>query len=200
MDAWWEAKSQKDVLIRALLSFSVIIISWFIWAHKKAVHWNSKLPPGPRGLPIVGNLPFIHPELHMYFSNLTNKYGPIIKVKLGSNLVIVLSSTELAEVVLKEFDSTFADRYPTVATMVMSYGGSDMGFANGLQWRNARSFCVREILNKETLDSFSTLCQQEIRRTLRSLYAKVKTTVLLRQEIRMSMLNMILNMTDQKKI
>ncbi|KAI3854355.1 hypothetical protein MKW92_022097, partial [Papaver armeniacum] len=81
-----------------------------------------------------------------------------------------------------------------------------MGFANGLQWRNARSFCVREILSKDTLNSFSTLCQQEIRRTLRSLYAKVNTPVLLRQEIHMSMLNMILNMllggtfNDEEKI
>ncbi|KAI3921338.1 hypothetical protein MKW92_037542, partial [Papaver armeniacum] len=143
---------------------------------------------------------------HMYFANLTNKYGPIIKVKLGSNLVIVLSSAELAEVVLKEFDSTFANRFPTIAGMVISYGGSDMGFANGLQWRNARSFCVREILSKDTLNSFSTLCRQEIRRTLRSLYAKVNTPVLLRQEIHMSMLNMILNMllggtfNDEEKI
>ncbi|KAI3915431.1 hypothetical protein MKW98_022389, partial [Papaver atlanticum] len=90
--------------------------------------------------------------------------------------------------VLKEFDSNFANRYLTVAGAIMSHGGS-----NGLQWRNVRSFCVREFLSKDTLNSFSTLRQQEIRRTLRSL-SKVNTPVYIRQEMHLTMLNVIMNM------
>ncbi|XP_026411461.1 cytochrome P450 750A1-like isoform X1 [Papaver somniferum] len=76
----------------------------------------------------------------------------------------------------------------------MSHGGSDISFANGLQWRKVRSFCVREFLSKDTLNSLSTLRQQEIRRTLRSLYAKVNTLVYIRQEMHPTMLNVIMNM------
>ncbi|KAI3961713.1 hypothetical protein MKW98_024480, partial [Papaver atlanticum] len=90
--------------------------------------------------------------------------------------------------VLKEFDSNFANRYLTVAGAIMSHGGS-----NGLQWRNVHSFCVREFLSKDTLNSFSTLRQQEIRRTLRSL-SKVNTPVYIRQEMHLTMLNVIMNM------
>ncbi|KAI3918292.1 hypothetical protein MKX01_041612 [Papaver californicum] len=121
MGTWsllWEA-NQNNELVRAIFTFSIILIaiSWYLWVHKTPVDRSSRLPPGPLGVPTVGNLPFIHPELHRYFAKLTIKYGAIIKFKIGSKLVIVLGSPELAEVVLKEFDSTFANRDPTVAAM-----------------------------------------------------------------------------------
>ncbi|KAI3918293.1 hypothetical protein MKX01_041613, partial [Papaver californicum] len=197
---------QIDELTRAVLTFSVIVIAilWYIWVRTKQVH---KLPPGPPGLPIVGNIPFIDPELHAYFAKLTNKYGPIIKLKLGSRLLIVLGSPELAAVVMKEFDSTFANRAPTVAGMTIGYNGSDMVFADyGPHLRNVRALCVREILSKSALDSFSTLRQQEVRRCLRSLYSKVNTPVDIRDEMFLIMLNVIMNMmwggtfSDEDKI
>ncbi|MCL7046180.1 hypothetical protein MKW94_005551, partial [Papaver nudicaule] len=192
-----EAKNQNQELTRAVLTFSVIVIaiSWYIWVRKKQVHWNSKLPPGPPGLPIVGNIPFIDPELHKYFAKLTNQYGPICKLKLGSKLLIVLGSPELAAVVMKEFDVTFANRDPTVAAKIIGYGGSDLVFANyGPHLKNVRALCVREILSKSALDAFSTLRQQEVRKTLRSLYAKVNTPVNIREEMFLIMLNVMMNM------
>ncbi|KAI3921337.1 hypothetical protein MKW92_037541, partial [Papaver armeniacum] len=96
---------------------------------------------------------------------------------------------------MKELDSTFANRDPSVAAMSFSYGGADMTFANyGPHWRNVRALCVREIMSKNTLDSFSTLRRQEIRRTLRSVYSKVNTTVNIRQEMFLTMLNVIMSM------
>ncbi|MCL7038605.1 hypothetical protein MKW94_019551, partial [Papaver nudicaule] len=196
--AWlWEAKNQKEELIQAFVTFSIILIaiSWYLWVRKRPADWNSRLPPGPLGLPIVGNIPFIDPELHRYFAILSIKYGPIVKLKLGSKLVIVLGSPELAEVVLKEFDSTFDNRDPTVAAMSFSYGGADMVFAKyGPHWRNVRALCVREIMSKNTLDSFSTLRKQEIRKTLRRFYAKVNSAVSIRQEMHLTMLNVIMSM------
>ncbi|KAI3921335.1 hypothetical protein MKW92_037539 [Papaver armeniacum] len=206
MEALWEAKIQHSELTRAVLTFSVIIIaiSWCIWVRKKQL---DKLPPGPPGLPIVGNIPFIDPELHRYFAKLTKKYGPIFKLKLGSRLVVVLGSPELAAVVMKEFDSTFANRAPTVAGMTIGYNGSDMVFADyGPHLRNVRALCVREILSKSALDSFSTLRQQEVRRCVRSLYAKVNTPVNIRDEMFLIMLNVVMNMmwggtfNDEEKI
>ncbi|KAI3858608.1 hypothetical protein MKX03_005656, partial [Papaver bracteatum] len=200
MEVWpwlWEAKNHIDELTRACFTISIILaaITWYLWVRKKPVDRNSRLPPGPLGLPVVGNIPFIDPELHRYFAKLTNKYGPIFKLKIGSKLVIVLGSPELAEAVLKEFDSTFANRAPTVAAMSFSYGGADMVFAEyGPHLRSVRALCAREILSKNSLDSFSTLRKQEIRRTLRSIYVKVNSTVDIRQEMYLTMLNVIMNM------
>ncbi|KAI3962403.1 hypothetical protein MKW98_010954, partial [Papaver atlanticum] len=205
----WEAKIQHSELIRAVLISPVIVVafSWYVWVCMKQIHLNSKLPPGPPGLLIVGNIPFIDPELHTYFAKLTNKYGPIFKLKLGSRLLIVLGSPELAEVVMKKFDSTFANRAPTIAGMILGYNGSDMVFTKyGPHLRNVRALCVREILSKSSLDSFSALRQQEVRRCLRSLYAKVNTPVNIREEMFLIMLNVITNMmwgstfNDEEKV
>ncbi|XP_026380463.1 cytochrome P450 93A3-like isoform X2 [Papaver somniferum] len=79
--------------------------------------------------------------------------------------------------------------------MSLSYGGADMVFAEyGPHLRNVRALCAREILSKNTLDSFSALRKQEIQRTLRSIYAKVNSAVDIRQEMYLTMLNVIMNM------
>ncbi len=43
-----------------------------------------KLPPGPRGLPIVGYLPFLGSKPQVTFQNLAKKYGPLMYVQMGS--------------------------------------------------------------------------------------------------------------------
>ncbi|KAL0542163.1 hypothetical protein IC582_022256 [Cucumis melo] len=39
------------------------------------------LSPGPRGLPLVGYLPFLSPNLHHTFADLAKIYGPIFKLR-----------------------------------------------------------------------------------------------------------------------
>ena len=61
------------------------------------VYWHQRpkrLPPGPRGLPIVGYLPFLgeRPEKVVY--NLTKKYGKILTVRMGTEDTVILNDYE----------------------------------------------------------------------------------------------------------
>lgn len=70
-----------------------------------------KLPPGPRGLPIIGNLGELsgaHP--HVTLMNLAHKYGPLMYLKLGQRDCIVVSSPEMAKEFLKNQDANFCGR------------------------------------------------------------------------------------------
>lgn len=53
------------------------------------------LPPGPWGLPILGSLPYLKGDLHLFFRDLTHKYGSLISTRLGSQLVVVLSDYKM---------------------------------------------------------------------------------------------------------
>ncbi|XP_010531548.1 PREDICTED: cytochrome P450 93A3-like [Tarenaya hassleriana] len=181
-----------DVVLTPVVVFSVL---WYIRLLTKPK--LPPLPPGPPGLPIVGNLPFLSPELHTYFEGLAGKYGPIFKLRLGAKLAVVVSSPETAREVLKTHDVTFANHDVPVAGRVNTYGGVDiLWLPYGQEWRMLRKVCVSRMLSSATLDSSYALRRAEIRRTVRFLEDRGRSgsPVNLGEQIFMAILNVILQM------
>lgn len=91
---------------------------------------KNKVPPGPTGLPFIGNLhQFDSLAPHIYFWNLSKKYGKIFSLKLASVPIIVVSSSKLAKEVLKTQDLVFCSRPSLIGQQKLSYNGHDLGFA-----------------------------------------------------------------------
>ena len=58
------------------------------------VYWYRrpyKFPPGPRGLPFVGYLPFLSTKIQCDVLKLREKYGPILSVRMGLKDVVFLN-------------------------------------------------------------------------------------------------------------
>lgn len=82
-----------------LFTLAVILfaVSWFLWMLKhKSKGTVPPLPPGPRGLPIVGNLLSLDPELHTYFNTLAQTYDPILTIRFGSKVGVVVTLPTIA--------------------------------------------------------------------------------------------------------
>ncbi|KAE9456213.1 hypothetical protein C3L33_11882, partial [Rhododendron williamsianum] len=93
-----------------------------------------KLPPGPRRLPIIGNLFDIKPVRFQCFAEWAQVYGPIISVWTGSNLNVVVSSPELAREVLKENDQHLANRHRSRSVTNEGGGGGGGMVKVGMEW------------------------------------------------------------------
>lgn len=182
------------------LVFSSIIgflaVAWILLLIiKKSSNKNPPLPPGPRGLPLLGNLLALDPELHTYFAKLAQTYGPIYKLKLGKKIGIVISSPALAREVLKDQDTTFANRDMPVAGKEAAYGGADIVWTPyGPEWRMLRKVCVREMLSSSTLDSVYGLRRSEIRQTVGYLYGKAGSPVNIGEQMFLTVMNVITGM------
>ncbi|KAF7850598.1 hypothetical protein BT93_L5202 [Corymbia citriodora subsp. variegata] len=124
---------------------------------------KKKLPPGPRGFPILGNLPLLGKNPHRDLQKLARKYGPIMYLRLGFVPTIVVSSPEAAELVLKTHDLVFASRPPQEAMKHMLYGQRNMSFSPyGPYWRNIRKMCTLELLSNAKINSFASIRREEI--------------------------------------
>ncbi|XP_077235611.1 flavonoid 3'-monooxygenase CYP75B137-like [Tasmannia lanceolata] len=191
----WEEINQKEETKLMVCVALVIAIIGYAWMAKRSCKGKLKLPPGPQGLPLVGNLPFLDSQLHIYFTSLAKSYGPIIKLWLGSKLCVVVSSPSMAQAILKDHDTIFANRDVPVAALTISYGCQGLAWSPyGPHLTMLRKVCVREIMNKRNLDSFYTLRRREVRQMVSDIYAKIGTPVNLREMMFLTVLNVIMSM------
>ncbi|XP_004295902.1 PREDICTED: geraniol 8-hydroxylase-like [Fragaria vesca subsp. vesca] len=172
-----------------------LVALWFAWLYYKRSDSNARLPPGPRGLPLVGNLLSLDPELHSYFAGLAHTYGPIYKLRLGTKLAVVITSPSLARQVLKDHDVIFANHDVPAAGLAATYGGSDIAWTPyGPEWRMLRKVCVLQMLSKTTLDSVHDLRRKQVLRTVGFFYGRVGSPVNVGERTFLNTLNVVTNM------
>ncbi|KAJ0968500.1 hypothetical protein J5N97_025417 [Dioscorea zingiberensis] len=180
---------------RMALTFFFFLLSTIIFILHRKSEKTKGMPPGPRGLPLVGYLPFLRPDLHSCFADLAKIFGPVMMMKLGSRQCLILSSPEAAKEVLRDHDATFANHDMTVAVSIITFGGQDMAFQPyGPLWRALRKACVRELLNAQTLDSFRTLRQQEVILMAKELHRRAGKPVAVGQMVFVTSFNVITSM------
>lgn len=63
---------------------------------------NVKQPPGPRGLPVLGYLPFLGKQAHVKLNQLAQKFGSIYQIAMGPYNAVVLSDPELIRKCFRE--------------------------------------------------------------------------------------------------
>ncbi|KAK9123642.1 hypothetical protein Sjap_013244 [Stephania japonica] len=127
--------------------------------------WRSKqtnLPPSPPKLPLIGNFHQLSKRIHHSLKDLSQKYGPIMLLHFGQVPVVVVSSSSLAEEILKTHDAVFSNRSPMTTAKILMYGCVDIGFAPYNESRLLRKICVMELLSVRTVKTFKTAREEEV--------------------------------------
>ncbi|KAJ0097955.1 hypothetical protein Patl1_28803 [Pistacia atlantica] len=129
------------------------------------------LPPSPPSFPIIGHLQYLRrPPIHRTLHKLSQKYGPIISLWFGSRLVVIVSSSSLAEECFTKHDTIFANRPLFLTGKHIGYNSSTLVAAPyGDYWRNLRRICTLEIFSSNRLNSFSNIRKDELKHLLQTL-------------------------------
>jgi len=129
---------------------------------------NPPFPPGPRGLPIIGNLHQLNTSaLPLQLWKFSTKYGPIFSLKLGLRPAIVVSSPKLAKEVMKDHDLQFCGRPRLLGQQKLSYNGVDIAFSPyNSYWREMRKICVVHILSSIRVSNFSSIRHFEVKQMM----------------------------------
>lgn len=160
------------------LSFVLIPFFVFLLFHWLTKYYNPKtfaykLPPGPRKLPLIGNLHqliFAGKLPHHGLQKLSHKHGPLMLLKLGEINTVVVSSSNLAKEVMKTHDVVFANRPKLLSPQILAYGFKDIVFSPyGDYWRQMRKICVLELLSAKRVQSFSYIREDEAKKFIQSI-------------------------------
>ncbi|GLJ27040.1 hypothetical protein SUGI_0530190 [Cryptomeria japonica] len=138
----------------------------------KVVQWKRyRLPPGPRALPVVGNLLDIGAVRFRCFYDWSKQYGPIISVWFGSTLNVIVSNTELAKEVLKEHDQQLADRPRSRSAEKFSRNGQDLIWADyGAHYVKVRKVCTLELFTPKRLEALRAVREDEVAAMVESIF------------------------------
>jgi len=162
----------------AAICIAVLLSTWMLF--RRIHRFNNKLkklPPGPRPWPIIGHLHMIGKLPHRNLALLSQRYGPLMSLRLGSVPTVIVSSAEMAQQFLKTHDHVFSSRPAMRCAKNMFYDSIDVTFAPyGHYWRLARRICVSELLSPKRLESFRFQREEEVSViTIRSLLEECAT-------------------------
>nr|ADJ57933.1 cytochrome P450 [Solanum torvum] len=144
-------------LIFTMLAFVISTIIYFL--SKKAKSKKLKLPPGPPGWPVVGNLLQVARSGKPFFQimrELRQKYGPIFTLRMGTRTMIILSNADLVHEALVQKGQVFASRPRENPTRsVFSCDKFSVNAAvYGPVWRSLRKNMVQNGLSSIRLKEF----------------------------------------------
>ncbi|XP_020576638.1 cytochrome P450 71A9-like [Phalaenopsis equestris] len=125
---------------------------------------KKKMPPGPWRLPILGNLHLFNANKpQQSFLSLSNKYGPLILLQLGSIPTLLISSRDIVEEIFTNHDLTFFNRPQLFVPKKLLYNFSSMAFApHNDMWRQARKIAMLELLGLHRVRSFEVVRREEV--------------------------------------
>nr|QUN00521.1 cytochrome P450 92A171 [Tripterygium wilfordii] len=188
-----------EVLSWAILALSLLAIHTLLSIIFTSPR-QSKLPPGPKPWPIIGNFNLIGPLPHQSLHKLSLRYGALMQLKFGSYPVVVASSADMAKQILKTNDQIFASRPKTAAGKYTTYNFQNITWAPyGPYWRQGRKIYLCELFSSRRLESYEYIRVQERRDFTSRLLALSGKPVVLKEQLSRLTLSIISRIVLGKK-
>lgn len=134
----WSLHFLVDTTFSECLFHTLLVTLTLLLCVKSYRWWITfrMLPPGPCGLPLVGYLPYIRTDFHEELTELSRRHGPVFSLRLGSELMVVLSDHKVIREAFRRQEFAFR---PDNQFMKLLDGYGIMN-TEGKMWKEQRRF------------------------------------------------------------
>ncbi|XP_059440103.1 cytochrome P450 84A1 [Corylus avellana] len=154
MDSLLQAFQQQPLHMAAFFIIPFLFLLGVVFRIRRRLPY----PPGPRGLPIIGNMGMMDQLTHRGLAKLAKQYGGIFHLRIGYLHMVTVSSPDVARQVLQVQDNIFSNRPATIAISYLTYDRADMAFAHyGPFWRQMRKLCVMKLFSRKRAESWASV-------------------------------------------
>ncbi|XP_029284837.1 cytochrome P450 2J2-like [Cottoperca gobio] len=130
--------------VRSLLLFTAVFI---LTADYFKNRQPGSFPPGPRALPIVGNIFTVdYKRTHESMTQLAERYGDVYSLRMGQAWVVVLNKFEVLKEALVNQKDILGDR-PHLPLVQDITHGLGLLFSSGNTWKQQRRFALSTLRN-----------------------------------------------------
>ncbi|WOG94566.1 hypothetical protein DCAR_0313862 [Daucus carota subsp. sativus] len=159
------------LLIQATVSFVAFALFYRFWSSRTKNYGGSKKPQAPKpdgAWPILGHLPLFggtDPACRI-LADMADKHGPVLRIDLGLQRVLVVSSKEAVKQIFTTNDLSFMARPKAFANTAF--------FAltpYGPFWQEMRKTAVSELLSNSRLEVLKPVRASEVTTCIRELYS-----------------------------
>ncbi|KAM9316381.1 uncharacterized protein PAF06_007392 [Gastrophryne carolinensis] len=146
----------EDMISIDPVTILLSVVTIFFLAHVFSNHKYKNFPPGPRPLPIIGNVHSINMKRpHETFIKLSKRYGTVFSVQIGMRKMVILCGYDTIKDALLNHAEALSDRpiTPLVYNILKNYG---VIFSNGENWQVMRRFTLSTLrdygMGKKTIE------------------------------------------------
>ncbi|KAK0185225.1 cytochrome P450 [Armillaria mellea] len=154
------------------IAFVGLILAWYLF--RRTRRSTASFPPGPRGLPLIGNLLDMPAEKEwLTFAKWGEKYGDITSISILGQRIVVINSIPVAIALLDKKSLISSDR------PFFAMSGELIGWKNGLalmpygsRFRNFRRLAHQLFGTSATMKTFLPIVELGTHRFLKRVCAK----------------------------
>ncbi|KAL9231940.1 hypothetical protein vseg_007098 [Gypsophila vaccaria] len=122
--------------------------------NKFRINSTNQLPPGPKSIPIFGNIFDLGEKPHRSCANLAKIHGPLISLKLGTVTTIIVSSKDVAKEMFLKNDQSLSTRPIPDSVRASNHDKLSMTWLPvSAKWRNLRKVAAVQLLSPQRLDA-----------------------------------------------
>ncbi|XP_041814155.1 cytochrome P450 2K1-like isoform X1 [Chelmon rostratus] len=136
---------QSSISVSFLGGLVVLLLIYLVSSFRFSLQEDRKDPPGPKPLPLLGNL--LQLDLARPYKTLlelSKKYGSVFTVYFGPKQVVVLAGYKTVKEALVNHAEEFGDR-DSVQIMDDSSQGHGVLWSNGDSWKEMRRFALANL-------------------------------------------------------